>query len=85
MTKVCGNLLGSLSRSVKQNAERQTELPDEAKKPVFRTRLVAEPSDQSNRNVVLRNCTEPKINGRLETAAYRYLIFPTRVDDDCGS
>jgi Domain of unknown function (DUF6894) len=42
MTNVCGNLLGSLSRSLKQNAEWQMELLDEAKKPVFRIRLVAE-------------------------------------------
>jgi len=42
MTQVCGNLLGSLSRSLKQNAEWQMELLDEAKKPVFRIRLVAE-------------------------------------------
>ena len=42
MTKVCGNLLGSLSRSLKQNAEWQMELLDEAQKPVFRIRLVAE-------------------------------------------
>ena len=31
MTKVCGNLLGSLSRSLKQNAEWQMELLDEAR------------------------------------------------------
>jgi len=42
MTQVCGNLLGSLSSSLKQNAEWQMELLDEAKKPVFRIRLVAE-------------------------------------------
>ena len=42
MTKVCGNLLGSLSRSLKQNTEWQMEMLDEAKKPVFRIRLVAE-------------------------------------------
>ena len=42
MTRICGNLLGSLSRSLKQNAEWQMELLDEAKKPVFRIRLVAE-------------------------------------------
>ena len=36
MTKVCGNLLGSLSRSLKQNSEWQMELLDEGKKPVFR-------------------------------------------------
>lgn len=42
MTKVCGNLLGGISRSLKQNAEWRMELLDEAKKPVFRVRLVAE-------------------------------------------
>lgn len=42
MTNVCGNLVGSISRSLKQNAEWQMELPDEAKKPVFRIRFVAE-------------------------------------------
>ena len=42
MTKVSGNLLGSISRSLKQNAQWQMELLDEARKPVFRIRLVAE-------------------------------------------
>ncbi len=42
MTKVCGNLVGSISRSLKQNAEWHMELLDEAKKPVFRIRLVSE-------------------------------------------
>ena len=42
MTKVCSNLLGGISRSLKQNAEWRMELLDEAKKPVFRVRLVAE-------------------------------------------
>lgn len=42
MTKVCGNLLGGISRSLKQNAEWRMELLDEVKKPVFRIRLVAE-------------------------------------------
>ena len=42
MTNVCGNLLVSLSRSLKQNAEWQMELLDEAKAPVFRIRLIAE-------------------------------------------
>jgi hypothetical protein len=42
MTKVCANLLGGISRSLKQNSEWQMELLDEAKKPVFRIRLVAE-------------------------------------------
>ena len=42
MTKVCGNLLGGISRSLKQNGEWRMELLDETKKPVFRVRLVAE-------------------------------------------
>ena len=42
MTRTCGNLLGSIARSLKQNAEWRMELLDESKKPVFRIRLVAE-------------------------------------------
>ena len=45
MTKVCGNLLGSISRSLKQNAEWQMELLDETRKAVFRIRLVSEAVD----------------------------------------
>lgn len=42
MTKVCANLVGGISRNLKQNAEWHMEMLDEAKKPVFRIRLVAE-------------------------------------------
>jgi hypothetical protein len=42
MTKVCANLVGNISRSLKQDAEWHMELLDEAKKPVFRIRLVSE-------------------------------------------
>ena len=42
MTKVCANLAGGISRSLKQNGEWHMELLDEAKEPVFRIRLVAE-------------------------------------------
>lgn len=42
MTKVCANLLGGISRSLKPNAEWHMELLDESKQPVFRIRLVAE-------------------------------------------
>jgi hypothetical protein len=42
MTKVCSNLLGGISRSLKPNAEWRMEMLDEAKQPVFRIRLVAE-------------------------------------------
>jgi hypothetical protein len=42
MTRICGDLLGGISRSLKQNADWHMELLDEAKKPVLRIRLVAE-------------------------------------------
>ena len=42
MTKVSGNLLGSITRSLQQNAEWQMELLDEAREPVFRIRLISE-------------------------------------------
>lgn len=42
MTRICGDLLGGISRSLKQNADWHMELLDESKKPVFRIRLVAE-------------------------------------------
>jgi integrase len=42
LTRVCGDLVGSIARNLKQNAEWQMELLDESKEPVFRIRLVAE-------------------------------------------
>ncbi len=42
MTKVCSNLLGGISRSLKENAEWHLELLDESKQPIFRIRLVSE-------------------------------------------
>jgi hypothetical protein len=42
MTKVCADLLGSASLGLKQDSEWSLELQDEAKRPVFRIRLVAE-------------------------------------------
>jgi hypothetical protein len=42
MTAVCANLVGGISRRLKQNADWQMELLNEAKEPVFRIRLVAE-------------------------------------------
>jgi hypothetical protein len=48
MTKVCGDLVGSISRDLKQNAEWQMELLDESKKPLYRIRLVAETLDQQS-------------------------------------
>ena len=45
MTKVCGDLVGGISRKLKQNADWQMELLDKFKKPVFRVRLVAKSFD----------------------------------------
>jgi hypothetical protein len=42
MTKGCADLLGGISRSLKQNAEWRMEMLDEGRKPVFRIRLMAE-------------------------------------------
>ena len=42
MTKVCADLLGGISRSLKLNAEWQMEMLDEGRKRVFRIRLMAE-------------------------------------------
>lgn len=42
MTEVCANLLGSIARNLKPNAEWCMELLDENKQPVFRVSLVGE-------------------------------------------
>ena len=42
MTKVCGDLVGSIARHLAQGSEWQMELLDETKKPVFRICLRAE-------------------------------------------
>ena len=45
LTSVCGDMVGSISRKLQQNSEWQMELLDEAKRPVFRIRIVAESLD----------------------------------------
>lgn len=45
LTSSCGAMVGGISRKLKQNSEWQMELQDEAGKPVFRIRLVAETLD----------------------------------------
>ena len=45
LTGVCGDMIGGISRKLKENAEWQMELLDASKKPVFRIRLVAETLD----------------------------------------
>jgi hypothetical protein len=42
LARVCGDLVGSITRNLKQDSEWSIELLDEAKKPAFRIRLVAE-------------------------------------------
>jgi hypothetical protein len=42
MTKVCGDLVGGVCWRLDQGSDWQLELLDEAKKPLFRIRLVAE-------------------------------------------
>jgi hypothetical protein len=46
MTKVCSDLVGDISRKMKQNTEWRMELLDESRKPLFRIRLVAETLDE---------------------------------------
>jgi Domain of unknown function (DUF6894) len=46
MTRVCGDLVGSIARKLKQQTEWRMELLDESRKPVFRVRLMAETLDQ---------------------------------------
>jgi uncharacterized protein DUF6894 len=45
LTSVCGDMVGSISRKLQQNSEWQLELLDEAKRPLFRIRIVAESLD----------------------------------------
>lgn len=44
-TGVCGDMVGGISRKLKENGEWQMELLDASKKPIFRIRLVAETLD----------------------------------------
>jgi hypothetical protein len=45
LTRVCGDMIGGISRKLTENGEWQMELLDASKKPVFRIRLVAETLD----------------------------------------
>jgi len=45
LTRVCGDLVGSIARKLKPDSEWQMEFLDESKKPVFRIRLVSETVD----------------------------------------
>jgi hypothetical protein len=45
LTRVCSDMVGSITRKLKPNTEWQMEFLDESKRPVFRIRLVAEAVD----------------------------------------
>jgi hypothetical protein len=45
LTGVCGDMIGSIARKLKENSEWQMELLDESNRPVFRIRLVGESLD----------------------------------------
>jgi hypothetical protein len=47
MTRVCGDLVGSIARKLKPQSEWQMELLDESKRPVFRIRVMAETLDRA--------------------------------------
>ena len=51
MTGVCGDMIADISRQLSENAEWQMELLDEARKPVFRIRLVAETLQDTDQEV----------------------------------
>jgi hypothetical protein len=42
MSRVCGDLVGGITRNMQRNSEWRMELRDEDQKPLFRMRLVAE-------------------------------------------
>jgi hypothetical protein len=50
LTSVCANIVGGISRKLKQDSEWEMELLDESKRPVFRIRLVGESMDGARSN-----------------------------------
>ena len=47
LTSVCANIVGGISRKLKQDSEWEMELLDESRRPVFRIRLIAESLDRA--------------------------------------
>jgi hypothetical protein len=47
LTRVCADIVGGISRKLKQDSEWEMELLDESRRPVFRIRLVAESVDKA--------------------------------------
>ena len=45
LTSVCADMASGISRKLAENSEWQMEMLDEAKKPIFRIRIVAESLD----------------------------------------
>jgi len=48
LTSVCADIVGGISRKLKQNSQWEMELLDESGRPVFRIRLVAESLDTAH-------------------------------------
>lgn len=47
LTSVCADIVGGISRKLKQDSEWEMELLDQSRRPVFRIRLVAESLDKA--------------------------------------
>jgi hypothetical protein len=47
LTSVCADIVGGISRKLKEDSQWEMELLDESKQPVFRIRLVAESLDKA--------------------------------------
>jgi hypothetical protein len=56
LTSVCADIVSGVSRKLKQNSQREMELLDESRRPVFRIRLVAESLDKT---LAAKRPTEP--------------------------
>ena len=48
LTDVCADMAGGMLRKLPENSEWQMEMLDEAKRPVFRVRIVGESLDKKN-------------------------------------
>jgi hypothetical protein len=63
LTRVSKDLVGSIAREIRQNAEWQIELLDESKRPLFRIRLVSETLDDNPGVDSDRGSVASEING----------------------
>jgi hypothetical protein len=66
LTSVCADIIGGISRKLKQNSEWEMELLDESRRPVFRIRLVAESLDGAHSGECF-----PRAQSRIDTGQHR--------------